>query len=263
MMKANCRNNRLLWGLAIAVSLMAEPAMATQQSPLPATGPVDSSVQPPPSPGDQAKDTQEEESGEQTKGTSDDRLFWALPNFLTVENGHNRPPLATSQKFDVTTRSGFDESEYGWYAVLAEISQAEKAEPSYGGGLTGYAKRYGLAFADGAIENYMVNAIYPSMLHQDPRYYRLGKGSVWRRAGYSVSRIFVTRSDAGRSQFNFSEILGSATAAGLYNAYHPASDRTAGYKLSSWGSQVTYDTISIVLKEFWPDIRRKFSRGSV
>jgi hypothetical protein len=251
---------------------MAEPAMAqeeaTHQSPLPATGPVDASVQQPPSPGAQtkvdqdAKDEQDAESGEQKRGTSDDRLFWALPNFLTVENGRNRPALATRQKFDVTTRSGFDESEYGWYSVLAGISQVENAEPSYGGGLTGYAKRYGLAFADGAIENYMVNAIYPSMVHQDPRYYRLGKGSVWRRAGYSVSRIFVTRSDAGRSQFNFSEILGSATAAGLYNAYHPASDRTAGYTFTSWGSQVTYDTISIVLKEFWPDIRRKFSRGS-
>ena len=179
-----------------------------------------------------------------------------------MENGHNLPPLATRQKFDVTTRSGFDGSEYGWYAVLAEISQAEKAEPSYGGGLTGYAKRYGLAFADGAIENYMVNAIYPSMLHQDPRYYRLGKGSVWSRTGYSVSRIFVTRSDAGRSQFNFSEILGSATAAGLYNAYHPASDRTVASTLASWWSQVTYDTISIMVKEFWPDIRRKFSRHS-
>jgi hypothetical protein len=67
--------------------------------------------------------------------------------------------------------------------------------------VTGYAKRYGLAFADDAVENYMVNAIYLSMLHQDPRYYRLGKGSVWRRAGYSVSRILVIRGDAGRSQF--------------------------------------------------------------
>jgi hypothetical protein len=270
MMKGNCRNNCLSWALAIAVSLMAEPAMAQDEATQPslAAGPVDASVQQPPSQGDQikdepdARDEQAEQPGEHKRGTSDDRLFWTLPNFLTVENGHNLPPLATRQKFDVTTRSGFDESEYGWYAVLAEISQAENAEPSYGGGLTSYAKRYGLAFADGAIENYMVNAIYPSMLHQDPRYYRMGKGSVWRRAGYSVSRIFVSRSDAGRSQFNFSEILGSATAAGLYNAYHPASDRTVGYTLSSWGSQVTYDTISIVLKEFWPDIRRKFSRGS-
>jgi hypothetical protein len=211
MLKGNCRNNWLSWALAIGVSLMAEPAMAqeegTQQSPLPEPRPVDASVQRPPSQGDQTKDEQDSkdeqaaESGEHKRGTSDDRLFWALPNFLTVENGPTLPPLATRQKFDVTTRSGFDESEYGWYAVLAEISQVENAEPSYGGGVTGYAKRYGLAFADGAVENYMVNAIYPSMLHQDPRYYRLGKGSVWRRAGYSVSRILVIRGDAGRSQF--------------------------------------------------------------
>jgi hypothetical protein len=251
---------------------MAARAMAredpAQTSPLPATRPVESFVQQPPSQGDQTEDEQEdpyeqdEGSGEQKRGTSDDRLFWALPNFLTVESGHNLPPLTTKQKFDVMTRSEFDEFEYGWYAVLAEISQAENAEPSYGRGLTGYAKRYGLAFADGAIENYLVNAVYSSMLHQDPRYYRLGTGSVWRRTGYSVSRIFVTRNDAGHRRFNFSEILGSATAAGLYHAYHPASDRTIGYTVSSWWSQITYDTLSIVLKEFWPDIRRKFSSGS-
>jgi hypothetical protein len=195
MMRGNCRNNWLSWALAIAVSLMAETATAqeeaTQQSPVPATKPVDASVQQLPSQGDQTTDQQEakgehqEESGEQQRGTSDDRLFWALPNFLTVESGHNLPPLATRQKFDVTTRSGFDDSEYGWYAVLAEISQAENAEPSYRGGLTGYAKRYGLAFADGAIENYLVNAIYPSMLHQENKH---------RATGVSRTKPGVTRS---------------------------------------------------------------------
>jgi hypothetical protein len=223
---------------------------------------IDAPLQEPPSCADQTKGEQEEKNSEQKNGTSDDRLFWALPNFLTVENGHNLPPLTTKQKFDVTSRSGFDEIEYAWYAILAGFSQAGNHEPSYAPGLGGYAERYALSFADGTIENYMVNAVFASTLHQDPRYYQLGKGSILGRTGYSVSRIFVTRSDAGRSQFNFSEILGSAAAAGLYASYHPASDRTVAYTLTSWWSQVGYDTIAIVLKEFWPDIRRKFSRDS-
>jgi hypothetical protein len=274
--RRRCRNQRRSWALTIAllvwpVSAMAQPESASperqQSSPaseLPAaeTSSVDAPLQEPSSCGDQTKDEQEQKSGEQKKGTSDDRLFWALPNFLTVENGRDLPPLTTKQKFDVTFRSGFDEVEYGWYAILAGISQAENHEPSYAPGVRGYAERYALSFADGTIENYMVNAIFASTLHQDPRYYQLGKGSVWHRTGYSVSRIFVTRSDAGRRQFNFSEILGSAAAAGLYASYHPASDRTVAYTLTSWWSQVSYDTISIVLKEFWPDIRRKFARGS-
>ena len=194
-------------------------------------------------------------------GTSNNRLFGALPDFLTVDNAANVPPLTTRQKYTVTARSSFDLGDLLFYGGIAGISQAQNADPSYRQGAAGYSKRLGLAFADGTTENFMVTAVFASLLHQDPRYFRLGKGSVLNRTGYSVSRIFVTRSDAGHAQFNFSEILGSAAAAGLYNTYHPASDRTFSNTLASWWMQVGYDTGFIVLREFWPDVRRKFKRS--
>jgi hypothetical protein len=157
-------------------------------------------------------------------------------------------------------RSSFDSVEYGWYGSLAGIEQIENEDASYGRGPTGYTKRYGLAVADGTIENFMVSAVFSSALHQDPRYYQMGTGRASHRMGYSVSRIFVTRSDAGHPRFNYAEILGSAAAAGLYVTYHPAEDRTVAHTLTAWWSQVGYDTVSIVVKEFWPDIRRKFRR---
>jgi hypothetical protein len=81
------------------------------------------------------------------------------------------------------------------------------------------------------------------------------------RTGYSVSRIFVTRTDSGHSRFNTSEVLGSALASGISTfSYHPREDRTALNALSVWGSQVGYDTITVVVKEFWPDIRRKMQK---
>ena len=202
--------------------------------------------------GDPTQDT--EKQGEEQVG-SNDRLFWALPNFLTVENAEHVPPLTAKQKFDVTTRSTFDLVEFGWWASLAGIDHLEHGEPTYGQGAEGYGKRWALAVGDGAIENFMVTAVFASTFRQDPRYYQLGRGSAWHRTGYSISRIVVTRSDRGHAQFNFSEILGSALAAGLYNTYHPVGDRTVSHTLTSWGSQVGYDTISIVVKEFWPDIR--------
>jgi hypothetical protein len=106
----------------------------------------------------------------------------------------------------------------------------------------------------------LTSAIFASAFRQDPRYYRLGTGSILHRAGYSLSRIFVTLSDTGHTQFNVSEILGSATAAGLYNTYHPASDRTVGNTLETWWMQVGYDTGFILVREFWPDVRQKFRR---
>jgi hypothetical protein len=190
-------------------------------------------------------------------GTSDDRLFGALPDFLTVKSTDTLPPLTTKQKFSVTARSTFDVGQYLFFGGLAGISQAENADPGYRQGGVGYAKRFGLALADGTTENLLTSAIVPSMFHQDPRYYRLGTGSVLHRTGYALSRIFVTRSDSGHTQFNVSEILGSAAAAGLYNTYHPASDRTLANALATWGMQIGYDTGFIVIREFWPDARRR------
>lgn len=196
---------------------------------------------------------------EQT-GTSNDRLFYALPNFLTVET-QNVPPLSVGQKFEVVARGSFDYIQMPWYGLLAGVSQAQNSEPGYGQGAVGYTKRFGAYAADGTIENFFAGAILPSVLHQDPRYFQSGRGGFWRRTGYSVSRIFVTRTDSGRHQFNYSEIFGSAISAGISTySYHPQGDRTLSNAASVWGTQVGYDTITIVVKEFWPDIRRKLSK---
>lgn len=193
-------------------------------------------------------------------GTSNDRLFYTLPNFLTLENAAQMPPLTTGEKFKVVARGTFDYVEFPWYAALAGISQAQNSEARYGQGAAGYGKRYGAAFADGTIENFMVGAVFPSLLKQDPRFYQSGEGTFWHRTGYAISRIFVTRTDSGHQQFNFSEFLGSALAAGISTySYHPKADRTLANTASVWGTQVGYDTLTIVVKEFWPDIRRKLS----
>ena len=75
-----------------------------------------------------------------------------------------------------------------------------------------------------------------------------------------MSRIFVTRADSGRRQFNYSEVTGAAVAAGISNAYHPAGDRNFGNTMSVWATDMGWDTFILVVKEFWPDIRRKMSR---
>jgi len=204
--------------------------------------------------------TNEEKAETAAPATSNDRLFFALPNFLSVENAGKIPPLTTKQKFAVVTRSSFDYIQVPWYAFLAGVSQAENSEPGYGQGAAGYGKRFGSAAADGTIENYFTSAILPSVFHQDPRFYQLGKGGFWHRTFYAMSRIVVTRSDSGSSQFNASEVFGSAIAASIATySYHPHADKTLSNTASVWGSQIAIDTATIVLKEFWPDIRRKLT----
>ena len=198
-----------------------------------------------------------------TKGTSHDRLFFMLPNFLTLENAENAPPLTAGEKFKATARGSFDPVQLLWYGAQAGISQVRDSDSPYGQGVEGYAKRFGVHFADGTIENFFTRAIYPSLFHQDPRYYQLGKGGFFHRAGYAVSRVFVTRSDSGNRQFNFSEVLGSGSAAAISAfTYHPDESHTFGSVADIWGTQVAWDTLSYAIKEFWPDIRHKLHHSS-
>lgn len=248
--------------MATLLALMGLPISAWGQEQPPQTTPKtgsdqnksNSTTQPQPS---QADRDQKQKDQEQKTGTSNDRLFFALPNFLTIENANQVPPLTAKQKFGVVARGAFDWVEFPWYGALAGISQAENSEPGYGQGAEGYAKRYGSAFADGTIENFFTSAILPSVLRQDPRFYQMPRGSFGGRVTYAASRIFITRSDSGHRQFNFSEIVGSALSAAISTySYHPRADKTLSNTASVWGSQVGYDTITLEVKEFWPDIRR-------
>jgi hypothetical protein len=210
-------------------------------------------------------------------GTSKDRLFFALPNFLTLENAAQVPPLTAGQKFKVVARGAFDPIQIVWYGALSGICQAQNCEPGYGQGWDAYAKRFGAYAADGTIENFFVGAILPSLIHQDPRFYQSGKGGFFNRTGYAVSRIVVSRSDSGRREFNYSEVFGSGLASAISTySYHPRStllgynssnqpiysesDRTFTNTLSVWGTQVAYDALTLVIKEFWPDVRKKIKK---
>jgi hypothetical protein len=254
-------------------SAQTQPQATTQPPSAPAeTAPHSTSSQQP-ADKDNKKDTQS--SGGRVEGTSNDRLFYTLPNFLSLENGKQLPPLTAKDKFKVVALGTFDYVQYPWWGLLSAISQAENSEPAYGQGWKAYAKRYGTTAGDSTVENFMVGAVFPSILRQDPRFYYSEQGGAAHRTEYAISRIFVTRSDSGKRQFNFSEIVGSATAAAISTyTYHPTStylstptnphlfvgsDRTLSNTVSVWGTQVSLDTITLVVKEFWPDVHRKIT----
>src|ERR1700690_3565373 len=280
-MTTRCRRPFIAFSASLAIALLsmapssyarpqAEPPPAGQpqsQQQTPAQQPQSTAPNAAPSSGQapsaqQPTDPNNPASQTASDAGSKDRLFFALPNFLSLENSAHVPPMTAAQKYKVAVRSSFDYVQIPWYMALAGISQAQNSEPGYGQGAEGYAKRFGSAAADGIIENFMVQAVLPSLLHQDPRFFQESAGGFWHRTGYAVSRIFVTRSDSGHHEFNFSEVLGSAAAASISTySYHPSADRTLSNTASGGGTQVGYDTITIVVKDFWPDIRRKLSKN--
>ena len=255
MIKLRCQVPMWLLG-ALFIALLTGPRLLTAQANVQTTTPASSEAEAttPETQGDKGASS----SPEQQK-PHNDRLFFMMPNFLTVENAGDIKPLTSGQKFKLVARSTFDPVEYPWVGIIALVNQAGNSDPSLGQGFGGYAKRYATAFADTTISNFMTNAVYPSLLQQDPRYFQMGKGKFLRRAGCALSRIFVTRSDSGHKQFNYSEIVGAATAAGISNLYHVA-PRTLGKSIDICWTQITWDAVSFELKEFWPDLRRKIRK---
>jgi hypothetical protein len=271
--------------IVVLASVLQWPCTAQQntQAPHPDSSPSTQptpKADPPSSPQPPAIEQQKETkttSDTAGPGTSNDRLFFTLPNFLTLENAGQVPPLTTKQKFAVVTRGSFDYVQYPWYGFLSAISQAENSEPGYGQGWAGYGKRFGSAFADGTIENFVTGAILPTLLKQDPRYFQSGHGSFAHRTWYAMSRNLITRADSGKNEFNYSEVAGGALSAAISTySYHPKgkfvttttagvlhyipSDRTLSNTAKVWGTQYGYDTLTLVVKEFWPDIRRKIRK---
>jgi len=184
------------------------------------------------------------------------RILWIVPNFRSVSASTHLPPQTFKEKFWLATQDSFDYSSFIYEGLIAGVAMAEKSEPEFGQGAAGYGRYFAHNFADGTIENYMVEAIVPTIAKEDSRYYTLGHGGFFKRSGYAVSRLFITRKDSGDHTFNFSEVVGAGAAAGIGNLYYPSDQNQLVKTYQRWISQLIQDGVGNLAKEFWPDVNR-------
>jgi hypothetical protein len=137
-------------------------------------------------------------------------------------------------------------------AIQAGIGQATNDFPSYSQGVQGYAKRYGAALADFTIGEFMSTYAFPSLRHQDPRYFRDGEGTTKRRLGHALASAFVTRTDSGPQILQLVNSEGRIAAGGVSTLYYPSEDRTVGLVFSRAGIGMIFGTAGAVFSEFWP-----------
>jgi hypothetical protein len=230
--------------VALFAASFALPAIFGQQSPS-AT------------PSQSAPSNTTDENGKPDAGSK--RIFGIIPNYRTTATLEEYKPVTTKEKFKMAGQDAFDRGTVALSVLFAAQAQLTNSDPSFGQGVKGYAHYLGTSYADFVIGDYMTEAIFPTLLHQDPRYFRRGRGSKGSRLGYAMAQIFWTHRDSGGTQFNFSEVIGNSTAVAISNAYYP-DNRTAGEAVSKLSVQLGVDMASNILKEFAPDITRKFSR---
>lgn len=154
------------------------------------------------------------------------RVLGILPNFYTSYIW-DAAPMSSKLKFQLAARTLYDPLAFLIAGGVAGVEQLHNTFPGYGRGPGGYAKRYGAAYGDNVIGRMVGSAILPSLLHQDPRYFYRGTGSIPSRTYYAVKSVFVTRGDNGKREFNYSQVLGDFADSGFANFYRTTSDRSA------------------------------------
>jgi hypothetical protein len=187
--------------------------------------------------------------GHQTK-----RILGIVPNFRSVSANQKLPPQGVREKFVSTFEDSFDYSSITFSAVLAGVGQAENSYPQFRQGAAGYGRYFWHTYADQTNENLWVEAIMPSLLRQDTRYYTLGSGGVLKRSAYSFTRVLITRGDDQNRQPNYSEVVGAGIGSSISSLYYPSVDRTWTKIGQRWLTNVIIDGGVLTFKEFWPDI---------
>jgi hypothetical protein len=193
---------------------------------------------------------------------NEERIAGVIPDYQTVRDSR-RPiaPLTTRQKWDLAWKETEDPFNIASAAFTAGFAQIDNQTPRYGEGSAAYAKRFAAAQGDFASQNFFSAGLFASMLHQDPRYFRMGpEEGIFCRVAYSVSRLGIARQDSGKSAFNASNFFGMILGIAASNAYYPAASRTGTVMVGRLGTSLMGGAIGNLMSEFWPDVQRMLHR---
>ncbi len=193
---------------------------------------------------------------------NEERIAGVIPDFQTVRDSHGPvAPLTRRQKWYLAWKETQDPFNIASAAMTAAFAQADNQTPRYGEGAAAYSKRFGAALADFGTQNAFSAGLFASILHQDPRYFRMGPESgVVHRVAYSLSRLGIARQDSGKAAFNASNLFGMILGIAASNAYYPAASRTGSVMVGRLGTSLMGGAIGNLMSEFWPDLQKMFHR---
>ena len=246
---------RVVCPLAAAILLAIAPAACRAQQA------TDGALPDAPAP-QQQTDTATPSAPQATEGQPK-RIFGIFPNYRSVSVDQHLPPQSVRAKFVTATQDSFDYSAIVFPAVIALEEQGSGAVPEFGSGGAAFGRYLWRAVLDQTDENYIVEFLVPAITHEDTRYYALHKRRqrAWKRAGYAVSRLVITRADSGKETVNVGELAGAAMGASLSSTYYPASQRTAGNITARYATNLGVDIFGFLLREFWPDANHILFHG--
>ena len=207
-----------------------------------------------------AADDQKNEEQKKSGQESHERALGMMPMFTVVDDASTAQPLSPREKFRLFYRQTYDPYQFFSAGISAGIGQAEDSLSGYGQGAQGYGKRYGATLADNSLGAFFGNFLLPTLMHEDPRFFRMGSGGFMHRLLHAAGSQLIAHRDNGTIGPAYANVMGNFIACGIGNVYYPASDRGAGTTIERGALVTTTGMIGAVFQEFWPDIQRHLSK---
>jgi hypothetical protein len=260
-----------IWLLILAAILVTSPLMAEQiDAPGPHWNDVAAEETPRPVAGDSdpvapevtqpiviQDANQHQKAEEQIKEQEKQRVMGVVPSF-NVSYRNDAVSLSGWQKMRLAFHSSTDPVTFGTSFVIAGYHEVANDLTGFRWGIKGYGERAGAAYLDSFNGTMIGNGVLPALLHQDPRFFRMGHGKTSRRMLYAAVTALVCKHDnTGKWEPNYSNVGGNIIAGAISNLYYPSQNEGWGQTISNGMIVTAEGGIGSLFQEFWPDISRR------
>jgi hypothetical protein len=202
--------------------------------------------------------TKQQQADEQIKEQEQQRVLGVVPNF-NITYRSDAASMTAGQKMSLAFRSSVDPFTFAAAFLVAGYHEALNDDTGFGWGIEGFGKRSGAAYLDAFNGTIIGNGILPAVLHQDPRYFRLGHGTKMHRLFYAMATTVICKHDnTGKWEPNYSNVAGNIISGAISNLYYPSSNSGIGETITNGLTVTAEGTIGGVFNEFWPDLSRRF-----
>jgi hypothetical protein len=202
-------------------------------------------------------EVQRQKAREQIKEQEKQRVLGIIPAFNTSYR-NDAVSLTSKEKMGLAFRSAIDPVAFVPPFFVAGLSELN-GNAGFGWGAEGYFKRTGAAYLDSFDARMIGKGILPSLLHQDPRYFRRGYGSTPRRMLYATSSIVMCKHDVSQKwEPNYSNVGGNLLSGAISTFYYPSRHSGIDKTITNTLVVTAEGAFGAMFQEFWPDLSRKF-----
>jgi hypothetical protein len=179
------------------------------------------------------------------------RRILATRSDITIYPGQVAPPLSAHDKEVMGFKQSFTLFSLVGWTTSAAYTHLVNGSPNYGTDSAAFGERLGAAALRNTSQNIFGNVVFAPLFHEDPRYYKMGKGhNVVKRVAYAATRAIITRADDGHATPNYSLVAGRLFGSALTNAYYPDINRNFSQTAQTFGTSMGGAAIGYVVTEF-------------